>query len=192
MKYTKGQIYAILVLFLSACTEIGFKEAQPADGRILSAIPARLQGRYIMPDENSSSPSDTIIVTGTGYHVTYFSADDRLRSNHDAIDQGTISDSLVLKYYKPYYFLNFREQDQWMLRVIKVQANGDLVLLSPQQSDIDFKDYLKNLSAVVRIDSGFVNGKMLYQINPSPKKLVSLIETGFFTGTTLKRVIKQN
>ena len=75
-----------------------------------------------------------------------------------------------------------------MLRVVKPEKNGDLIFMAPEQENVDFNDYVKKLSAEIKIDSMQSGDKMLYQIDPTANQLVHLIEKGFFSRAVLKRV----
>ena len=61
------------------------------------------------------------------------------------------------------------------------------MLLEP--TDKSFNEFLLAINKEIEIDSVEVNNQKLYQIDPSPKKLVSLIEKGYFKKTiTLKKL----
>jgi hypothetical protein len=177
-------ILAILV----GCKEISFREPQPKGRKPLSQVPKNLHGKYLTVEDNGEISKDTVVINASGYHFGYFYATEKAGVKQDKYDIGILNDSLVIKTFKGYYFLNFNENPEWLLRVIKKEKNGDLTFMTPGQHGVDFKDYYKNLSAVISIDSAEVNGKTLYQIDPSPKQLVELIEKGFFSKAVLKRV----
>jgi hypothetical protein len=168
---------AILILSLIACKEISFKEPQPKGKKSLSQIPRELLGSYLVVEEKGTDSKDTLVVTTKGYYVPGDS------SNED------LGDSLVLKKYKGYYFFNDNENPEWLLRVVKRESNGDLSYMLMEQADKSFDEFLIALNKEIKIDSVEVNNQKLYQIDPSPKKLISLIEKGYFKKTiTLKKV----
>lgn len=167
---------AFLVLTFSACKEISFKEPQPKGKKVLSEIPKELLGSYLLLEENSSS-KDTLLVTKKGYFVKSDST------------KGELGDSLVLKKYKGYYFFNDNENPEWVLRVIKKESNGDLSYLLMDPGQQSFNEFLLKLNEEIEIDSTEVNDEKLYQIDPSPKELISLIEKGYFKKKmTLKKL----
>lgn len=169
----------LLVLFTAfACKEISYREPQPKGTKSLSKIPSSLRGKYVLPAENDTTSPDTIIIHETGYTVS-----------GNPPDKAVLSDSLVLKHYKGYYFMNVHEKPAWLLRVLKPERNGDLACLSMEAEDKNFKTLIASLSKVITIDSSEVNGKKLYQIDPTPKQLIRLLKDGHFKNkVVLKRV----
>jgi len=170
------QIVAVAFLCLVACKEISFQQPQPAGIRALANIPVELRGRYLLVDPNSPA-TDTLFVEGVGYRV-----------GHNRNEKNLLGDSIVLKSYKGYYFLNINGNPEWFLRVIKRERNGDLLLMGLEQEQNDFGNFVKKLSGTIGVDSIQLKDEKLYQINPTPKQLVSLIDKGFFTKRTLKKI----
>jgi hypothetical protein len=179
----------IILTFLLAvgCKEISFREPQPLRRRALTAIPKKLQGKYLTYMEDGQLSQDTVVITRRGYRFGYFEKPE-ISDETDNYDSGSLSDSLVLKSYKGYYFLNIFEKPEWLLRVIKQDSKGDLVYMAMEEEDVDFNDYMKKLSAEIRIDSVLTGDKTLYHINPTPGELIHLIERGFFSKTRLKKI----
>ena len=168
---------AILILTFSACNEISFKEPQPKGKKILSEIPRELVGSYLFAEENGSK-QDTIIITKAGYYIPSDSS------------KGELGDSLVLKKFKGYYFFNENESPEWLLRVVKREPNGDLsfMMMEPGEKS-SFNEFLFSVNKEIEIDSVEINDEKLYQIDPSPKDLLSLIEKGYFKKKmTLKKI----
>jgi hypothetical protein len=176
----------ILIVAVTGCKEITFREPQPRGRKALSSIPKELHGRYHAQKENGEVSNDTIIVSSRGYRIGYYDPADQIK--RDKLDDGKLGDSLVLKTFKGYYFLNFAENPEWLLRVFKKEKNGDLIYMIPEQEGVDFKDYISKLSKEIRIDSVTLKDEVLYQIDPSPKKLVELVEKGYFSRTLLKKI----
>jgi hypothetical protein len=158
---------AFILLTFCACKEVSFKEPQPKGRKALSEIPKELRGTYLVEEENSTN-KDTMLVTSRGYFV---------RSDST---KGELGDSLVLKKYKGYYFFNDNENPEWLLRLIKKEANGDLSYLLMEPGKESFNEFLLKLNEEIEIDSSEVSDEKLYQIDPSPKELMSLIEKGYF------------
>src|SRR5689334_10205770 len=103
-------ILGLIAFTIASCTEIAFPVAQPKRVAALKEIPQALHGRYGPPTFESDSV--TLIIDSKGY---YFDP-----SNEKSwLDKGMISDSLVVKFYRDYYFFNFRIEDVWCLRVVK-------------------------------------------------------------------------
>ncbi len=182
---------AVFVFFilscLVACKEISFREPQPKGRRTIMKVPKNLQGKYLTVMENGDLSKDTVILLSNGYRFGYF--DEVPSSNHrEGYESGTLSDSLVLKYYRGYYFLNLYENPEWLLRVIKQEKNGDLIYLAMEQEAVDFNDYIKKLSNEIRIDSIVSENETLYHIDPAPVQFIELIEKGYFSRTVLKKI----
>lgn len=172
-------MYKVIILLglaaLASCKEVSFREPQPRGKRALKEIPRELRGEYLLVDEENNR--DTLVVTAKGYFM------------HSDSTEGFLGDSLVLKKYKGYYFFNDNEDPEWLLRVIKREGNGDLSYLFMDHADKSFNDYLIELNKEIKIDSSEMYGEKLYQIDPSPRQLLSLIRKGFFKKSlTLKKL----
>ncbi|MDH4057506.1 MAG: hypothetical protein OEU76_02020, partial [Cyclobacteriaceae bacterium] len=90
-----------------------------------------------------------------------------------------------------YYFLNMRTDFAWYLRVIKQQKNGDMVYLEMEgvpANEEDEKKFIEKLSAETPVAQTVSDDKTYYVIDPSPKKLVELIQKGFFKEQTFTRI----
>lgn len=170
------KVIVVFFLALVSCKEISYKEPQPKGKAILSNIPKELRGRYLI-DEGNGSSTDTLVVTSTGYFIPSDSS------------KGDLSDSLVLKKYKGYYFFNDNENPEWLLRIIKRESNGNLSYMYMDNGGKAFNEFVFEVNKEIKIDSTDFNGETLYQIDPSPKQLLGLIKKGFFRKTiTLKRL----
>jgi hypothetical protein len=81
------------------------------------------------------------------------------------------------------------ENPEWLLRIVKVDKNGDLELMSMPSDEKKFAELLRRLSAEVKIDSIDLNNEKLYQIDPTPKQLMTLLRKGFFSQkVTMKKL----
>lgn len=163
-------------LLFAACSEITYKEPQPRGIKSLNQVPAKLQGSYQINEEGETV--DTLRVIESGY-----------RLGKD--DVASLSDSLILKYYKGYYFLNIRDKNAWYLRVIKLQKNGDMTYLEMPgipDNEEEKKQFLSKLSADIKIIETEADDKKYYVIDPSPKMLLALIKKGHFKEQTFTRL----
>jgi carbonic anhydrase len=136
-----------------------------------------LHGTYIMTAVGDNS-EDTVFINSKGYRI----ASDKKES--------VLGDSLVLKQYKGYYFINVNEDPEWLMRVVKQEENGDLTYMSMDVEEGSFNSLLKNLSQELPVDSLEVDGEKLYQIDPTPKQLIKLIRKGYFKNTLRMKRIK--
>ena len=176
MKYTiSGFCLAFCILYLASCSEISYKEPQPKGIKGLSRVPAKLEGSYLIMEDGELT--DTLVVMPTGYRI----GKDEL---------ATLSDSLVMKYYKGYYFINMRNDFSWYLRVVKPQKNGDLLYLAmPEVSnENDGKKFRDLLAQDINIVETEIDRKTFYLIDPTPKKLIQLIKKGHFKEQTFKKI----
>ena len=168
-------IFLFVFISLVSCKEISFREAQPRGKPALKEIPRELRGEYLLVDDDDNR--DTLLVTAKGY---------RMRSDST---EGFLGDSLVLKKFKGYYFFNDNENPKWLLRVIKREINGDLSYMLMDPGEKSFNEYLLELNKEIKIDSSEIDDRKLYQIDPSPRQLYSLIKKGFFRKSlTLKKL----
>lgn len=178
-------LFLLLVVF--ACKEVSFENPQPEGRKALASVPRALQGKYLALTDEGKPSKDTVIITAHGYRFGYFDVAERSGKN-DRYEEGVLSDTLVLKSYKGYYFLNLNEKPEWLLRVLRQEKNGDLIYMSLQQKNTDFNDFLKKLSAEIRVDSIQKEDEMLYQIDPTPAMLIKLIHKGYFSESRLIKI----
>lgn len=179
-------IFGLMIVSLLACKEITFKEPQPKGKKALHQVPTSLRGNYLTRSDDGQLQRDTLIITARGYRFGYYDPEERLKAENE--QEALLSDSLVLKHYKGYYFVNINSKPEWSLRVIRQEKNGDLQFMSMEQNDDKFKDFMKRLATDIAIDSTEVNGEKLYLIDPTPKQLIKLIEKGYFSKSGMKKV----
>jgi hypothetical protein len=177
---------ALLILFwaflLAACKEISYQTPQPAGIKPLTEIPLSLQGHYLSYDEITGEESDTLIIESWGYHF-------KDKNDNDWLGAGHLSDSLVVKFYKNYYFINFKSGDQWVLRLIRQKSYGGIEFLSIDiQDDAKRKEILKRISKEITIKEVHRGEDTFYQIAPTPAQLMKLIDKGLFTGSELSKI----
>ena len=165
----------------ASCKEVSFREAQPAGVQPLKEVPSALFGQYVPTNIPAGEKIDTLIIESWGYHF-------KDSQDKDWLGRGVISDSLVVKFYQEYYFVNFLIDGQWVLRLIKQLPNGDIQFLSIDlQGEKESKDKLKRLSKKIKFTEIKRKDDTFYQINPTPSQLMALIKDGFFTGETLQK-----
>jgi hypothetical protein len=177
---------AALVLFwtllLYSCREVSYREPQPQGVQALKEIPQQLLGEYVGIDDEGKDTA-TLIVESWGYRF-------KDPGGKNWLGRGVISDSLVIKVYANYYFVNFRAQkDVWVLRVLKQRPSGDLEFMSINvNDDVKGKDMLKKLGKRFPVKEIKLNGDTFFQISPSKEQLVQLIKDGFFVKNDLDKV----
>ncbi len=179
--------YLSLIVFWSAllysCKEVTFTETQPKGVATLKEIPSALQGTYQTIDQPTGQFSDTLIIESWGYHF-------KDKNDKDWLTRGTISDTLVIKFYQNYYFVNFKSQGQWVLRLIQQEPSGAIRFLS-----IDLKDEMKRKEILKKLKKKMsfkeIHSKQddtFYQINPTTDQLMMLIKEGYFTGEKIFKI----
>ncbi len=169
-------------LLLYSCKEVTFHEPQPAGIAALKVIPPELQGNYQTYDKETGETGDTLIIESWGYHF-------KDKEDKDWLGKGTLSDSLVVKFYESYYFVNFKEGDQWVLRVVRQKSPGVLeFMLIDIQDDSKRKEILRKLSRKMPVKEIQENDYTFYQINPTPPQLISMIKEGYFTGIDFRKI----
>lgn len=178
---------AILIVVLVGCKEVSFQEPQPKGKKPLTSVPKQLRGKYLAKTAEGELAKDTIVITERGYRFAYFDPAERKIQNK-SYEEGLLGDSLVLTHFKGYYFVNLNEDPEWILRILKPEKNGDLIYMTLDEPGTDFNIYLEKLSSQIRIDSITTEKETLYQINPSPAELISLIEKGYTSKTLLVRI----
>jgi hypothetical protein len=169
------------LLLLWSCKEVSYPVPQPAGIASLTNIPDQLHGKYFALDPSSGEKSDTLIIESWGYHFED-------TNDKDWLGKGVLSDSLVVKSYMGYYFVNFRSGDQWLLRVLSKKPSGSLGFLSIDlKDDAQIKATIKKISKNLNVKEIKKESDVFYQINPSPAQLMSLIKEGFFSGPELRK-----
>jgi hypothetical protein len=163
-----------LLLSVFACKEVSYKEPQPKEVKPLAQIPAKLYGNYLFKDDKGNP--DTIVIAKKGFYA-----------KSDPKDLYALSDSLVMKSHRDYYFISKNENPEWLLRVIHQEKNGDISYMSMDYGD-NFNIFLQRLSLDTRVDSLEVNGEKLYQIDPSAKELMDILNKGYFKEVVLKKI----
>lgn len=165
-------------LCIIACKEITYKEPQPKGIKVLPAVPKNLIGKYPLP-EDDGTVKDSLVVHATGY---FFTNDD---------DKGVLSENLILKYYKGYYFINIKNDPEWILRIIRQEKDGSISLMSMETDEAKFTSLVTQLSQEVKVDTIVIAEETFYEIDPSPKEMMGLIKKGFFKKSSVLKKVKQ-
>jgi hypothetical protein len=175
-------LFLLLSLFFSSCKEVSFKEPQPTGITSLKSIPENLRGWYQGGDNNTKEDTDTLIIESWGYHF-------KDKDDKDWLGKGTLSDSLVIKFYQDYYFVNFRSGNQWVLRLVRQKANGTIEFLSIDiEDDAKQKEMLRKMSKKFKVTEIKKESDTFYQIAPTKEQLMQLIQEGYFTGIELHKI----
>lgn len=175
----------LLIIGASACTEVSFPTHQPKGIKPLAEIPKELQGRYVVPEGDSIDRLDTLVIDALSYRFT-----SAKKSEHSWLDNAHLSDSLILKKYKGLYFFSFKEKDQWLLRVVKLEVGGELSFRMFAIDGAGKDKLLWELEQELPVETIQVNSnEKYYRIDPSPKMLMQLIKKKkYWEESKLKRV----
>jgi len=169
-------------LLLYSCKEVTFQEAQPLGIASLKQVPPALQGVYHTYDRQTGETGDTLIIESWGYHF-------KDKEDRDWLGKGTISDSMVVKLYEGHFFVNFKDGDQWVLRLIRQKSPGILEFMSIDiQDDSKRRELLRKLSRKMPVKEIKKGDDTFYKINPTPTQLIALIKEGYFTGVELRKM----
>ncbi len=176
----------ILILFWSSllysCKELTYRETQPAGIAPLKEIPITLTGAYATRDKATGEIGDTLIIESWGYHF-------KDTEDKDWLGSGRLNDSLVVKFYEGTYFVNFKEGDQWVLRLVKEKSPSVFEFLSIDlNDDAKRKEILRKISKKTKVKEIQRDDYTFYQINPTATQLMALVNEGFFTGIELRRI----
>ncbi|QOI96872.1 MAG: hypothetical protein HRU69_04910 [Flammeovirgaceae bacterium] len=165
----------IIAVLATSCLEITYKEPQPKGVPALAKVPRKLQGSYYLT-EDGIRLDDILVIFENGYRL-------EPKDKNEKVEEFLLSDSLILKHYKGYYFVNSRATYSWHLRVLQRKKNGDLQLMEMEnvpENEEERKQFLERLNAEVPVIKTATNGNPRYVIDPTSKKLTDLIRKGFF------------
>ncbi|MFN3839597.1 MAG: hypothetical protein ACK4RF_02725 [Cyclobacteriaceae bacterium] len=168
-------VLAAVALLTASCVEISYKEPQPKGKKSLVKVPKSLLGRYHL-SENGVMLDDVIVIFENGYRL-------EPKDSLEKVEEFILSDSLVLKQYKGYFFVNNRATYNWHMRVLKRKKNGELALLEMDnvpEDEESRKQFIDRLQAEIPVIQTELNGSKQYVIDPTPAKLIDLIRKGFF------------
>jgi hypothetical protein len=175
-------VFLFWAALLYSCKEVSFPQAQPTGVASLTEVPVELRGVYQVRDRKTGELGDTLIIEAWGYRA-------KDKDQKDWLTNGSLSDTLVLKSYQNYYFVNFKTNNQWVLRVIQREANGNLLFMNIDiGEEKKEKEVMKKLRKRYAVKDLKYKSDTFYQINPSQEELIGLIKEGYFTSTRLWKV----
>ncbi|MCB0503902.1 MAG: hypothetical protein KDC58_00220 [Cyclobacteriaceae bacterium] len=159
------QIVGVLLLFaLCSCVEVGFRNPQPENGRILDEIPGEMIAFYTQQNKDSSNDDGGFKLTdlGEGFDNT-----------------GTLSDETVLKLWKGKYFLNQKEDSLWYVVMIVPVKNG---AYETYKMDGGNENTVKTLKGITHVEEIYSNDGELEVviINPDKSEFKKIVKSGAF------------
>lgn len=169
----------VCLVALVSCTEISFKEPQPKAVKKLKSFPSSLRGQYLIPDDSATTNPDTLVISKQWYRIS--GGKDKM----DWLNRGNLSDSLIVKKYKGYFFLNFYLEEQWIIRAFGQEKNGDIILLNINLSD---DKTMQNLKTKLHPEVLNIESNTFYQVDPLPQKLLDFILANATPERPLKKI----
>jgi hypothetical protein len=175
----------LLFIWCSACTEVSFPTHQPRGIKPLTEIPKELRGKYIISEGDSIDRLDTLVIDTHTYRFT-----SSTKNEPGWLDNAQLSDSLILKKYKGFYFFSFKEKDQWLLRVVKPEMGGELSFRMFAIDGAGKDKLLWELEQELPVEAIQVGSdEKYYRIDPSPKMLMKLVKRKkYWEESKLKRI----
>lgn len=160
----------LLVFFLAtSCIEVKFETSQPAGIAALENFPESLLGEYINED------GDTLIIENKIVSLL------NRKSKCDRLfEQDSLCESIILKKWEAYYFLNLKENNLWTTALMEhLNDNQLLVSLIDAESDT----VLHKINDVTQLDTiNSDEGEPIYFIvNPVHAELKELVKKGAFS-----------
>jgi len=177
MKPLQNLILLTSLFAFCSCSNVVYHEIVPKGGKTLSSFPSELQGDWLDPN------NDTLHIFSDNYK--YGSGEDEKSS----FFEGELSQNIVLKKYKGYYFLNINEEKKYW-EMIAGQVDGDkLYLLSIEMDDIDqvqiLNSYLHGKDAKSIKSNNSLSQDQIFIINPKDRELIKLLKNETICDTSV-------
>lgn len=166
----------IIALLTTSCIEMSFQNPQPQGISDETSFPEKLRGTY------TADSTDTIIISEFNVKYTPNGKTNDLDEN--------ISDSLVLRIHKNYFFVNIKDDKYWELYVLKLKRNN-LEILTVSNDTTDDNGKLRKITNLEEIyhESGTFDR---YLMNPTQDELMKMLKKGIFQKVaTFKKVSKK-
>jgi hypothetical protein len=169
----------LLLITLVACEQVLFREPQPKGVKPLSAIPEKVQGKYLLGVEDGSEETDTVYIYEKEFRI-----------GSEGNDIRRLGDSIRFASYKGWYFVSFREKTMWDVKALKRTPEHDLEYYSIDLTGTDAKrdSLLRVINELVPVQNIPADGDTLHVIDPTPKQLLSMVRKGYFSRVKMKRV----
>ena len=150
----------IILVLLSSCVEVGFKNPQPLKARNLEEIPKEMLDFYTNQKKDSTENSITDL-----YSVDDFDA--------------TLSETTILKKWKGNYFLNQKENDLWHVFMIVPSSNNMYETYQLDGGNEKTVSLLKKITEVEEVFSDDGELKSLI-LDPSHREFKKIVKSGAF------------
>jgi hypothetical protein len=150
-------IFVVISLILSSCKFVQFENSQPVDAKELATFPKNMIGEYL------GQENDTLIITSKWYKIG--------KDKEEFLSPRKI----VLKKFKSYYVLNYYEEKDWDVLLLKINRENLTVYA------IDFekeeKTVINDLKKILPVKEYNEPGNSKsYVINPTKKEFRLLVK----------------
>lgn len=168
-KLTNKLLLLLCALVLVSCLEVKFTESQPTHIAALKEFPNDLNGQYINQD------GDTLMLNGIHFALVNRESKCTRLYEHDSL-----SETMQLKKWNQYYFLNIYEDKLWTVAFIQLENESDLRV---SLIDAESEDVLEELSHLIKIDTLLSDdGEIIcYVIEPDTVVLQQMISNQIFS-----------
>jgi len=165
MKYLI-KVILLFCLFITACSEVYFKQPQPPGKKDLISLPAKTHGLYITTEGDSA-------LSIFNDHILYYMDDDK-----DL--KFSMNENMVVRKYKGDYYINIKDEEKpfWMVFLFSFRKNELLLKYSDPK-----EEELEKFKKITRIEEESSNTMLEYSeylLDPSLKELKELVKEGFF------------
>ncbi len=150
-------LLALLLAFLTSCTNVYFDQPQPKNGKNLEFVPRELHGKWV-------DKLDTIYITKNGFTEVNVKTDSLDKITSVKTEKIFLSDSLVLNKAGKYYVINLLEKKNWQVIIMDKQSNGDIIWYYPakppffgQGRDLKVKKVIGKINGIETIDKSLTN-----------------------------------
>jgi hypothetical protein len=150
-------ILVVISLIMFSCKYVQFENQQPADAKELATFPDKMIGVYIGQD------NDTLIVTSKSYKIE--------KDKEEFLSPGRI----VLKQFKSYYVLNYKEEKYWNVLLLKLTGNN--IMISAIDYEKEEEMVINDLKAILPVKEIDEDGSSKsYVINPTRQEFKLLVK----------------
>jgi len=154
-------IFVVIPMILSSCKFVRFENSQPVDAKELATFPKNMIGEYI------GQENDTLIVTSKSYKLE--------KEKEEFLSPGKI----VLKKFKSYYVLNYFEEKDWDVLLLKI--TGKNLTIYAIDFEKEEETVINDLKKILPVKECNAEGNSKsYVINPTKREFKLLVKKNQF------------
>jgi hypothetical protein len=161
--------WLFLLVELTSCTGVRFRESQPEGVRCLETFPAELRGFYINPD------GDTLIVKTVKIQLV-----NRRSECNRLFEEDSLGPGLQLKQMDEDFFLNILEDSLWTTIHIRTISDS---MLDISLIDGEYTASIETLSGIIDLDTITTpeGERVCYVADPDIPSLLQMIHSNVFS-----------